>query len=108
VGVGFGVEDRELPHGVTDSTAALKYDFSTFSDLLSGMESIFSARRSNRPATFCLTGQAEVEVRTLSGKYLGTVLTCCATSLMMLANLSEAGGGRRWKRLSFLSCHILN
>jgi hypothetical protein len=101
--VGFGVEDRKFPHGVTDSTATLKYDFSTFSDLLSDMKSIFLARRSSRPATFWLTGQAEVEVRTLSAKYLGMVLTCCATILMRLANLSETGSGRGSDSSYFIS-----
>lgn len=67
---GFGVDDREkLPHGVTDSTAALKYDFSdfsAFSGLVSGMGSMFSARRSNRPAKFLLVVQADAAVRVLS------------------------------------------
>lgn len=91
---GFGVDDREkLPHGVTDSTAALKYDFSdfsAFSGFVSGMGSMFSARRSNRPARFLLVVQADMAVKVLSWRYLGRVwVACCARCLMNLANLTE-------------------
>jgi len=38
----FGVEEREPPHGEMDSTAAVRYDFSGFSDLPSSVGSILT------------------------------------------------------------------
>jgi hypothetical protein len=62
-----------------DSTAAVRYDFSGFSDLLSGVGSILSSL----PATPCLLVQwRTVEgFSILSGRYLGTFLACWARDL---------------------------
>jgi hypothetical protein len=76
---GFGVDEREPPHGDMDSTAAVRYDFSGFSDLLSGAGSILSSL----PATPCFLVQwrAVADFSTLSGRYFGTFLACWATDL---------------------------
>lgn len=84
MGFGVVVDDRaKLPHGVTDSTAALKYDFSAFSGLLfSGAGSIMSARRPDRPAKAFLVFQVDVDVRVFSATYLGKALAAYCARLL--------------------------
>jgi hypothetical protein len=69
------------------------------SDFFSGVESILSARRSDRPAWMPVRlVQACLDVKTLSDENLGTFLACCARFLRKLANVDDEGiiGGRIW------------
>lgn len=68
--LGFGVEVRELAHGVIDSTADERYDFSCF---FGGADEVIpSSGQSSRPGFFSVPVQAETGLARAAGKYSGT------------------------------------